>query len=333
MIHVLAALLLAVALRGASASALSDPLFDENAKEAFRETLKLSTLGRHEAAERFARSWPGARAPEGRILVAVAGLSRFADLHDPAALERARSALSDAKGRLDGRESPRERFLLALVHSQEAFLASQEGRNLSSALEGRKAANLCQELIAEGFDTPDLKGIVGGYLFWKAQSLGALRFALGGDTRAQGMEWTRAAAASLSPFQEAYRTSLMWIHFERKEFAQGLALARTGLAFCPGNRLYRQAEGDMLFRLGRTQEALETYRTSWTEYAGLETIPANRLAAAGNLARIHLALHHPDSAKAWLDTLDAYRYAKVRKWLPPSLVRELVPVRKELGRD
>lgn len=330
---VIASLQLVAALWFGSVPELRDPLFDESAKTAFRETLRLSTLGRHDAAESYARTWSGAKTPEGRILVAVAGLSRFADLHDPAALERARTALADALQRLDGRATPRERFLLSLVHSQDSYLASLEGRNLTSAFSGRKAANLCQSLQSEGFDTPDLKGIVGGYLFWKAQSLGALRFALGGDTRNKGLEWTRSAAASLSPFQEAYRTSLMWIHFERKEFAQGLSLARTGLIFCPGNRLYRQAEGDMLFRLKRYQEALETYRASWAEYAGVESIPANRLAAAGNLARIHLALGRSDSAKAWLDTLDAYRYLGARKWIPPSLVRELVPVRKELGRD
>lgn len=333
LIRVIATLPLVVALWCGSPPELRDPFFDESAKEAFRETLKQSTLGRHDAAESFARNWSGAKTPEGRILVAVAGLSRFADLHDPAALERARSALSDALERLDGRTAPRERFLLSLVYSQDSYLASLEGRNLTSAYSGRKAANLCQALQSEGFDTPDLKGIVGGYMFWKAQSLGPLRFAMGGDTRDMGLEWTRSAAASLSPFQEAYRTSLMWIYFERKEYAQGLAMARTGLAFCPGNRLYRQAEGDMLFRLGRFQEALEVYRSSWREYVGLETIPANRLAAAGNLARIHIQLGHADSAKAWLDTLDADRYKTAKKWLPPSLIRELVPVRKDLGRD
>lgn len=333
MIRVIAALHLVALLWGSSAPAPKAPLFDEVVKEAFRETLKLSTLGRHDAAEAAARTWAGASTPAGRILVAVAGLSRFADLHDPAALDRARTALSAATARLDGRSSPRDRFLLSLAYSQESYLAGLEGRNLGSALSGRKAANLCQALRSEGFDTPDLKGILGGYLFWKAQSLGPLRFAMGGDTRVKGLEWTLQAAGSPSPFQEAYRTSLMWIRFERKEFVQGLALARAGLAACPGNRLYRQAEGDMLFRLNRFHEALEVYRVSWNEYAGLETIPANRLAAAGNLARIHLALKQPDSAKAWLDTLDAPRYAKVREWLPPSLVRELVPVRKEMARD
>lgn len=331
--RVITALLSATALWAGSLSALPDPLFDVLSKEAFRETLTRSSLGRHEEAEQFARSWSGAKTPEGRILVAVAGLSRFADLHDPAALERARGALSDALGKLEGSTSARDRFLLALVHSQEAFLAGLEGRNLSSALSGRKAANLCEKLLAEGFENPDLKGILGGYLFWKAQSLGPLRLALGGDTRAKGTEWTLAAATSSSPFQEAYRTSLMWIHFERGEFAQGLALARTGMAFSPGNRLYRQAEGDMLFRLHRFSESLAVYRTSWNEYAGLETIPANRLAAAGNLVRIHLALGRRDSARAWLDTLDAPRYTKARKWLPPSLVRELAPVRDQLGKS
>ena len=64
----------------------------------------------------------------------------------------------------------------------------------------------------------------------------------------------------------------------------------------------------------------------------MEVLPVGRLSAAGNLARIHAAMNRPDSARAWLDTLDAPRYKKVRKWLPASLVRDLVPVRRELSR-
>ncbi len=327
MLSVIAALLLAALL-----SSQSEPLMGEPAKRAFADAMRLSSQGRHDEAERLARTWNGNQTPEGRVLQGVTALSRFADLHDPASLERARAALDLAVEKLEGGASARERFTLAMALSQQSFLASTEGRDLSAAMTGRKAALLCQGLMDQGFDSPDLRGILGGYFFWKAQSLGALRFAFGGDTRAKGLEWTRQAAASESPFREAYRISLMWIRFERKEFALGLALAREGLATYPGNRLYRQAEGDMLFRLGRHQEALDTYRTSWTEYAGVETIPANRLAAAGNLARIHHTMGRDDSASAWLDTLDAPRNARVGKWLPASLVRELSPVRKRLGR-
>lgn len=313
-------------------SSQPDPLLGEPAKQTFADAMRLSSQGRHDEAERLARTWTGSLSPEGRVLQAVTGLSRFADLHDPASLERARAALDLAVEKLDGKTTARERFMLAMALSQQSFLASTEGRDLSAALTGRKAALLCQELMEQGLESPDLRGILGGYFFWKAQSLGALRFAFGGDTRAKGLEWTRQAAASESPFREAYRISLMWIRFERKEFAMGLALAREGIAAYPGNRLYRQAEGDMLFRLGRRQEALDTYRASWMEYAGVEVVPANRLAAAGNLARIHHSLGRGDSARAWLDTLDAGRYVHVRKWLPPSLVRELVPIRKELAK-
>jgi len=324
---VIAALALIIAL-----SARTDSLLDESARKTFSDAMRASLTGHHDIAETSARTWERAKLPEGRILQAVVGMSRFSDPHETAALERARKALDESLNRLDGGKSVHDRYLLAIALSQDSYLASLEGRNLTAALSGRKAANLCQALMAEGWDSPDIKGILGGYLFWKSQSLGMFRSAFGGDTRDKGIEWTRQAAASDGPFQEAYRTSLMWIRFERKEFAQGLALARAGLAAVPGNRAYRQAEGDMLFRLGRFPEALETYRASWTEYVGLEQIPANRLSAAGNLARIHEALGRPDSARAWLDTLDAPRYLAVRKWLPPSLVRELEPVRKRLGR-
>lgn len=324
---VIIALALRLALSASPDSLMSGPIAD-----AYSEAMRMSGLGRHDEAENIARSWSGAKHPEGRILQAVVALSRFSDLHEPASLERAKQALAESERLLSGKGSAHDRFFLAVQLSQQSYLATLEGRSLSAALSGRKAANLCQELVDQGYDSPDLRGILGGYLFWKAQSLGALRFAMGGDTRDRGVEWTRVAAASDGPFKEVYRTSLMWIRFERKEFAQGLALAKAGSSALPGNRIYRQAEGDMFFRLGRLQEALDTYRSSWSEYAGVEQIPANRLAAAGNLARIHFSLGHADSTRAWLDTLDAPRYVAVRKWLPPSLVRELEPVRKRLGR-
>lgn len=326
-LSVIAALAILIAF-----SARPDSLMDGAARKTFSDAMRASLAGHHDIAEATARNWERAGLPEGRILQAVAGMSRFADLHELAALERSRKALDESLKRLEGGKSARDRYLYAIALSQDSYLASLEGRNLTAALSGRKAANLCQDLMAEGYDSPDLKGILGGYLFWKSQSLGMLRSAFGGDTRDKGIEWTRQAASADGPFQEAYRTSLMWIRFERKEFAQGLALARAGLAASPGNRIYRQAEGDMLFRLGRIPDALAAYRASWTEYVGLEQIPSNRLSAAGNLARIHEAAGRPDSARAWLDTLDATRYIPVRKWLPPSLVRELEPVRKRLGR-
>ncbi len=313
-------------------SGRSDSLLHGTTLHLFQEAMHLSSLGQYTAAESLAQKGELATSPEGKVLEAVVDLAHFADLHDLDALERARKALAASEASLQSKSSARERFLLAMTFSQASYLANLEERNLSAVLSGRKAANLCEELIQEGYTSPDLHGILGGYLFWKAQSLGTIRFALGGDTRDNGIEWTQQAVTAAGPFQEAYRTSLMWIRFERKEFVQGLALARAGLAAAPGNRLYRQAEGDMLFRLKRLPEALDTYRASWTEYAGLEKIPANRLAAAGNLVRIHEASGQADSARAWLDTLDAPRYTYVRKWLPPSLVRELEPIRKRLGR-
>lgn len=332
MIRVIAAFLLLLAFpAGPSNAPPAHALLDGPTSKAYQEAMTASTLGRHQEAESLARTWSRARTPEGLVLQAVVSLSRFADLHDLPALERSRTSLDRARALLEGAASPHERFLLALTYSQDAFLAGLEGRNLSSALAGRKAANLCQDLLSEGFDSPDLRGIVGGYLFWKAQALGPMRFAMGGDTRDKGLLWTQSAAAVPGPFQEAYRTSLMWIHFERGEFDKGLALARAGLTACPGNRLYKQAEGDMLYRSGLFPPALESYRLSWTQYAGLEAIPANRMAAAGNLAKIHLSMGRADSARAWLDTLDAPRYLKTRRWLPPSLVHDLIPVRKRLA--
>jgi tetratricopeptide (TPR) repeat protein len=296
----------------------------------FEEASRLSLSGHHAEALRFASSWERRASQEGQLLCAGVDLAAFSDLHDPARLESARASL-DKLSKLARGHDPHSRLILALARSQQSYLASLEGRNISSALWGRSAASVAQELLDRGVESPELKGVLGGYLFWKSQSLGSLGRALGGDERTRGLAWTIQSAASESPFRDAFRTSLLWIRFERGEYPEALRVARCARAEWPKNRLYRQAEGDVLFRMGRFQEALEVYRESFREYAGLETVPVNRLAAAGNLARIHAALGRTDSACAWLDTLDSPRYRFARRWLVPSLLDELGPVRRKLS--
>lgn len=291
---------------------------------------RMSALGRHGAADTLARSQSWTRAPEGLVLRATLALGEFEDLHPPERLARAELLLGQAESALKGDPSTRGRWLAMLGHSQRSYLHALRGEEIQATLSGRRAAALAEELSLGGLDDPDVDGVLGGYRFWKAQTLGPLRSVLGGDTRASGLSLTERAAGAASPLREVWRTSLLWIRFERKEYDLALEVVRKGLAECPGNRLYVQAEGDILFRMGRLDEALDRYRRSWREYAGLETVPVNRQSAAGNLARIHFAAGRRDSARAWLDTLDAPRYRAARRWLPPSLVRELEPVRSAL---
>lgn len=312
------------------ASGPPDTLWHPVAFPAFQAASRLALSGRYRQADSVALSLERTLRREGSLLRASVDLTAFSDLHESARLESARSKLAGLGKDLSDPVSARERFLLVMVQSQDAYLATLESSTFTAALSGRKAASLAQDLMDEGFQNPDLQGILGGYLFWKAHSLGALAGAFGGDTRDKGLDWTARAAASSSPFHEVYRTSLLWMRFERKEFPLAFAVVKEARANLPENRLLRQAEGDILYRMDRRAEALEVYRTSFLEYRGLEPLPVNRIAAAGNLARIHEAMGHADSARAWIDTVDASRYSKVRKWLPPSLVRELEPVRKRL---
>lgn len=287
-------------------------------------------MGRHGAADTLARSQAWARLPEGLVLRATLALGEFEDLHHPERLVRAELLLKQADAALADDASHKGRWLAMLEHSQRSYLHALRGEEIQATMAGRRAASLAKDLVDDDLGDPDALGVLGGYQFWKAHTLGALRSVLGGDTRQSGLALTEKAAASRSPLREVWRTSLLWIRFERKEYPLALEVARQGLADCPGNRIYRQAEGDVLFRMGRLDEALERYRTSWKEYTGLETVPVNRQSAAGNLARIHFAAGRRDSARAWLDTLDAPRYELARRWLPPSLVRELGPVRSAL---
>lgn len=307
--------------------AASEPLWHPSTASVFSQATSLCARGSYDEAEAATLKLTGR---ERDLLQGVVALARFEDLHDPTRLNQASQRIESAIAKLS-ENTPRERFLLALALTQKAVVAGKLGSNLSAAWSGRKAAQLCQALKDEGHASPDLDGILGGYLFWKAQSLGAARALLGGDTRSRGIALTQLAIQSASPFQEAYRTSLTWIRFEQGRYGDALQLCQGALALNPGNRLWRQAQGDMLFRLGRKQEALETYRLSWSEYAGIETLPVNRQSAAGNLGRIHMALGNLDSARKWIKVFDDARQASTRPWLPGSLVREVAPVRKALS--
>lgn len=298
--------------------------------ETWSRATRLSALGRHGAADTLARSQVWARSPEGLVLRATLALGEFEDLHPPERLSRAELLLKQAGEALAGETSTKGRWLAMLEQSQRSYLHALRGEELQATISGRRAASLAKDLLDDGVEDPDVLGVLGGYQFWKAQTLGPLRSLLGGDTRLAGLSSTAKAAASRSPLREVWRTSLLWIRFERREYPLALEVVRQGLAECPGNRSYLQAEGDILFRMGRLDEALERYRRSWKEYEGLETVPVNRQSAAGNLARIHFSAGRRDSAKAWLDTLDAPRYQSAKRWLPPSLVRELAPVRSAL---
>lgn len=315
--------LLALAARFAAA----DPLWNQASLPVFRQATALCSKGSYDEAAGVATGLAGR---ERSLLLAVVALARFEDLHDPAQLQSASKHLETVLDGL-GEDSPAERFLTALALTQKAVVAEKLGNSVSAAWSGRKAARLCEALKEEGFAQPDLDGILGGYLFWKAQSLGAVRSLLGGDTRERGIRLTQSASQSSSPFQEAYRTSLTWIRFEQGRYADGLQLCLKALESAPNNRIWHQAKGDMLFRLGRMNEALDTYRSSWNAYAGLETLPVGRQSAAGNLARIHMAMGNVDSARKWMRSFDDPRQAACRRWLPGSLVREVAPVRKKLG--
>ena len=256
--------MIAIAVAGWLFSAQAgDTLLGSRGLAAFEEASNLSLSGKHRAADSFARSWEGGSAQEKLLLSATVALSAFADLHDPARLESAHRSLDQLSRLVRSGTDPRTRLIDAMALSQESYLAELEGRNMASALDGRSAASVARDMMDRGWDSPELRGILGGYLFWKSQGIGPLGRFIGGDQRDRGLLYTQQAAASRSPFREAFRTSLLWIRYERGDYAEALRVVQDARAIWPENRLYRQAEGDVLFRLDRLPQALDTYRASF----------------------------------------------------------------------
>ena len=308
-------------------AAASDALWPRGTEEVFRASARQCEAAQYAQAAQTAQQLP---ADERDLLLTVVALSRFEDLHDPALIRESRARIEALLERMPD-ESASQQFLKALALVQASVIYGKTGDNLKAALRGRKAAQLCQSLLDQGQRSPDLDGILGGYLFWKAQSLGMARSLFGGDTRARGIRLTESAASSDSPFRDAYRTSLVWIRFEQGKYGEALSICQKALGEMPNHHLWLQAKGDMLFRLGRLDEALATYRQSHSDLIGVEVLPVNLLSAAGNLGRIHYAAGRMDSARKWIQAFDAPAGKSARPWLPASLVREIQPLRKKLG--
>jgi tetratricopeptide (TPR) repeat protein len=312
-----------LALVGISAEGLWNP----GTEEIFRASARLCEAGQYTGAAKTAQQLP---TDERDLLLTVVALSRFEDLHEPAQLQLSRTRIEAMLERLQ-EDTPPQQFLKVLALVQASVIYAKTGDNFKAAMRSRKAAAMCQKLQDDGYHSPDLDGILGGYLFWKAQSLGMARSLLGGDTRTRGIRLTESAANSASPFRDAYRTSLVWIRFEQGKYGEALGICQKALGEMPNHHLWLQAKGDMLFRLGRLDEALDVYRKSHTDLAGVETLPVNLMSAAGNLGRIHYALGRADSARKWIQAFDAPAGKPSRPWLPASLVREIEPLRKKLS--
>ena len=219
------------------------------------------------------------------VLKGIAYVSRFDDLGDTLDLDSALTVLKNCK--TGG-------FWDALRLYEISFIHATLGNTLKSVLEARNAA-----LIFEKLGDLDSKAFYAVYAHYNpiAQSK---------------MEDLKNGFENSSLFSPILGNAYMWILYDKKKYAEALEIANALLKRYPKHPIILQNRADMLFKLGRVQEAVSIYKESEALYAKRAPNSIRYWCAVANLAKI-------TGADFWKEKLNSVEYKRIMHWMPEGI--------------
>jgi len=247
-------------------------------------------------------------AARGAFFSNMVRLSRFDDLGDTNELLRARQTLENATWP--------DPFWESLRMFQLGFVKSEQGDKVSAGWTTRKAAKGFAQI-----PTQESRAFYAIYAYYMEGATAWVPFA--SDNRTQMLRTLDSAAHSKSLFWPLFSTSLTWMRFDRKEYSQALTLVDFALQRAPSHPVYTQMRADMLFRLQRYPEAATLYEQSALHYAQSSPGCIRWWCAAANLLRIYAAQKDTAKLQSWQAKFQSPAFAKIRKWMPASLIDAL----------
>ena len=244
----------------------------------------------------------------GAFFRTMVHLSRYDDLGDTLELMRSKIFLDTVQ--------VRNPFWNSLRLFQLGYAEAELHSNVAAALSTRKA----EQGFAQ-YSSLEARAFQAIYGYYMDQATAWIPFKA--DQRAHYLLILDSASQGSSSFWPLFATSLGWMHFDRKEFAQGLTVAERALQRAPQHPVFTQMRADMLFRLGRYAEAAQLYTQSANDYAQRSPNSVRWWSAAGNLVRIYAALGDSTRMHQWQAHFHEPRFQAVRPWMPASLMESL----------
>jgi len=219
------------------------------------------------------------------VLAGIAYVSRFDDLGDTLDLDSALNVLKNCK--TGG-------FWDALRRYEISFVHTTLGNTLKSILEARSAA-----LIFEKLGDLDSKAFYAVYTYYNpiAQSK---------------MEDLKNGFMNSHLFSPILGNAYMWILYDKKKYAEALEIANALLKLHPKHPVIMQNKADMLFKLGRVQEAISIYKESEALYAKRAPGSIRYWCTVANLAKM-------TGDDFWKEKLKSIEYKKIKRWMPDGI--------------
>jgi len=216
------------------------------------------------------------------VLEGIAYVSRFDDLGDTLDLDSALSVLTKCKA--SDFWEPLRRYEISLVNS---IL----GNTFKSILEARSAA-----LIFEKLGDLDSKAFYAIYTYYNPFTESKL------EDLKKGVE-------NSSLFSPVFGNSLIWMLYDGKKYAEALEIVNSILEKYPKHPVFMQTKADMLFKIGRVEEAVSIYKQSEALYAKRSPNSIRYWCAVANLAKM-------TKDDFWGKKLQSKEYQAIKRWMP-----------------
>lgn len=223
------------------------------------------------------------------VLKGIIYISRFDDLGDTLDLNHASYFLKVCKS--NDFWEPLRRYNIGLI-------SSIRGKTARSFMEVRGAA----QILAERADVDSkafyaIYGYATSFFNSKKQTYLA-------DLKA-GFEQSKM-------FSPIFGNSLIWYLYEEKKYDEALGIAETLLRRYPEHPVFLQTKADMLFKLGKVQEAVAIYKQSEEFYAKKAPNSIRYWCAIVNLAKM-------TGNAFWKEKLKSKEYRLIKHWMPGSI--------------
>jgi len=219
------------------------------------------------------------------VLKGIVYVSRFDDLGDTLDLDSASFVLKNCK--TGG-------FWESLRLFEISFVNSVLGNTLKSVLEARTAA-LMFEKIGD-LDSKAFYAIYAHYNPFTGSKLEDLK---------NGFENSRL-------FSPLLGNTLAWVYYDNKKYAEALEVTNALLRRYPKHPIASQVKADMLFKLGRVQEAVSIYKESEALYAKRAPNSIRYWCAVANLAKM-------TGHDFWKEKLKSVEYRRIEHWMPEHI--------------
>jgi len=219
------------------------------------------------------------------VLAGIAYVSRFDDLGDTLDLDSALNVLKNCK--TGG-------FWDALRRYEMSFVHTTLGNTLKSILEARSAA-----LIFEKLGDLDSKAFYAIYTYYN-------------PITQSKMEDLKNGFMNSHLFSSILGNAYMWILYDKKKYAEALEIANALLKRYPRHPIILQNKADMLFKLGRVQEAVSIYKDSEALYAKRAPGSIRYWCTVANLAKM-------TGDDFWKEKLKSAEYKKIKRWMPDGI--------------